>query len=709
MKEGRLVSQRQTYRVGVDIGGTFTDIVLLGSGGSVDIKKVPSTPDDYGRGIVLGLKELLDEIGASSADVEGVGHATTVATNAILEDKGAKTGLITTHGFRDVLEIRRIRIPELYNLDYEKPKPLVPRWLRAEVVERMGPGGEVRVPLDEGTVLAAAELLRDAGVEAVAIALLHSYVNPAHERRIAELIREVLPAEVYISCSHEILPEIREYERTSTTVVNALLGPVVAQYLQSLANQLDDIGIRRRLQIMQSNGGLMSAASAIAKPACILESGPAAGVIAAARVADLVGVSDLITLDMGGTTAKASMIEGGMPVKTTEYEVGAGINLSSKLIQGAGYAVKLPIIDLSEIGAGGGSLVWFDKGGLLQVGPQSAGSVPGPVCYGEGGSQATLTDALVILGYLNPDYLIGGALPLDAERARRAVEDQIGKPLERPILEAASGAFTVAIANMTRAVKAVSTYRGRDPREFTLFAFGGNGPVVAFEIARSLEMNRVLVPPSPGVFSACGLLLSDIEHEVLQTLYGKVGEIEAVELKDAYVRLEAEARNLLDQEGYAPDEVEIMRYADLHYHKQAFELTLPVSGTGDSVPDLDRIVSDFHAEHQRTYGHMAENDPVGLVNVRVVGRVAAHSEKAVDPDLLVAPRGAAHRAPGERMAYFGPEHGLLATPVMVRSDLVGRMLEGPLIIEEYDSTCVIPPGCQATVDASANIDIRMGA
>lgn len=360
------MQKEETYCAGVDIGGTFTDIVVLGSRGSVHIKKLASTPDDYGRGIVAGLKELLGEIGASAEQLDGVVHATTVATNTVLEDKGAKTGLITTAGFRDVLEIRRIRIPELYNLDYEKPKTLVSRRLRREVIERMGPRGEVRIPLDEASVIRAAEFLRDEGVQAVAIALLHSYANPAHEKRVAELVRAVLPADVYISCSHEILPEIREYERTSTTVVNALLGPVVSQYLNSLTHQLADLGFGRQLQIMQSNGGLMGVGAAIAKPACILESGPAAGVVAAARVARNAGVSDVITFDMGGTTAKASIVEEGMPAKTTEYEVGAGINLSSKLIQGAGYAVKLPVIDLSEIGAGGGSLIWFDKGGCCR-------------------------------------------------------------------------------------------------------------------------------------------------------------------------------------------------------------------------------------------------------------------------------------------------------------------------------------------------------
>ena len=398
------------YRIGVDIGGTFTDIVALGADGAVLTRKVSSTPDDYGQGILDGLDAVLREAGIAPAEVDDVVHATTVATNAVLEGKGAKTGLVTTAGFRDVLEMRRIRIPDMYNLDYRKPPPLVPRRLRREVVERIGPRGEVWTALDEDSARGAARRLCDEGVQAVAVALLHAYANPAHERRVAEILREEMPAGTFISCSHDVLPEIREYERTSTTIVNALLGPIVSQYLAALAARLQGLGIARPLQIMQSNGGLMSARRAADSPARILESGPAAGVIAAARVARLAGSDHLITLDMGGTTAKTAIIEHGEPAKTTEYEVGAGINLSSRLLRGAGYAVKLPFIDVSEIGAGGGSEVWFDQGGLMQVGPQSAGSVPGPVCYGAGGDRVTLTDALVALGYLNPDHLLGGAL-----------------------------------------------------------------------------------------------------------------------------------------------------------------------------------------------------------------------------------------------------------------------------------------------------------
>ncbi|MBM3521372.1 MAG: hydantoinase/oxoprolinase family protein, partial [Alphaproteobacteria bacterium] len=614
------MQSRESYRVGVDIGGTFTDIVMIGSRGAAHIKKVPSTPDDYARGIVGGLAAMLEELDASAADIDGVVHATTVATNAVLEGKGARTGLITTRGFRDVLELRRARIPDLYNLDYEKPAPLVPRQLRREIVERMGPRGEVREALDEASVVAAAEFLKAQGVKAVAIALIHAYANPAHERRTAEVVRRIMPAEVFVTCSHEILPEIREYERTSTTCVNALLGPVMARYLASLDLQLRTMGVRRPLMVMQSNGGLVSARLASSKPARLLESGPAAGVVAAARIAKLSGVEDLIALDMGGTTVKTTIIEKGEPAKTTEYEVGAGVNLSSKLVQGAGYAVKLPFIDVAEIGAGGGSLVWFDKGGMPQVGPQSAGSVPGPVCYGTGGAQATLTDALVTLGYINPDYLVGGALRLDAAAARRAIQDQVASRLDGKPLDAAHGVLTIAIANMTRAVKAVSTYRGRDPRDFTLYAFGGNGPVVATAVAESLEMRRVLVPPSPGVFSACGLLLSDAEHELLRTLFRRVDAIDPRQVGDAFAALETEARALLREEGYAEDEMTIRRFADLRYQHQGFELTVPVAR--DVLPDLARIAEDFHAEHERTYGHMSKTDPVELVNVRVGARAA---------------------------------------------------------------------------------------
>jgi N-methylhydantoinase A len=693
------------FRVGVDIGGTFTDIVLLGTDGSITTKKVSSTPEDYGKGIVVGIMEVLHDLNLLPTSIEGVVHATTVATNAILEGKGAKTALITTEGFRDVLEFRRTRIPELYNLFYDKPSPLVPRRLRFEIEERMGPKGEIKKPLNEHSLKTALNKIKDADVEALAICLLHSYANPQHERLVAKIAHDVLPG-VYVTSSVDILPEIREYERTSTAVINAYVGPIVKKYLGSLITQLQSIGINARLQVTQSAGGVMTAESAMEKPAHIIESGPAAGVIAASRVAKLVGYSNVLTLDMGGTTAKAAMIENGEVTKTSEYEVGAGINISSKLVKGGGYALRLPFLDVSEIGAGGGSIVSIDKGGLLQVGPQSAGAVPGPVCYDLGGEEPTFTDAVVALGYISPEYLAGGKVRLNAEKGRRVLETKIAKPLQKTLLEAAYGIYTIACATMTRAVKAVSTYRGRDPRDFVLFAFGGNGPVAAVEIARSLQMKRVVVPPSPGVFSALGLLFSNIEHEFVQTYLRKAENVSLTELNDTYTRLEQQAKLVLLGEGFAKEQMAIKRFADLRYSGQTYELTISVNEGLLGPAELSNMFETFGQEHLKTYGHRATNDPIDLVNLRVVGKVDFSDTQTYDPSISVQTGGqTVILKPNKRKAFFGPDHGLLETPVIPRKDLIDRKLPGPLIIEEYDATCIIPTGCETFLDDWGNIVI----
>ena len=690
------------YRVGVDIGGTFTDVVLLGSDGSLITKKVSSTPDDYGRGIINGVSEVLDDLGLSPDAVDGIVHATTVATNTILEFKGAKTALITTEGFRDVLEMRRLRIPDLYNLQYEKPAPLVPRRLVFEVPERMGPRGEVWRELDESAVEAVAAKIAEHKVEALSICLLHSYADPTHERRVAEIMKKALGKDIYITCSSDILREMREYERTSTTVVNAYVGPVVTRYLDSLVKQLKTLGIEAPLEIMQSNGGIMTAGAAIRKPACIVESGPAAGVIASARVAKSCGHDNVISLDMGGTTAKAAMIEKGEPTKTSEYEIGTGINLSSMLVKGGGYPIKLPFIDVSEIGAGGGSIVSTDEVGLIKVGPRSAGAVPGPICYDQAGLDPTLTDALVVLGYFNPDFLVGGSLRLNAAKARAAIKEHVARPMDKSLLDAAHGIFAIAVANMTRAVKAVTTYRGRDPRDFILFAFGGGGPVMAAEIARTFQIKRVLVPVAPGVFSALGLLFSDTEHEFIRTFFAGSGEIASEELDEVFAELEREALSVLAEEGYKKDRVILRRLADMRYSGQAFELTVPVS---KETMSLENMVGDFNDEHERTYGYRSESDPVDLVNIKVVARGMASGPRTYDPMSLVQ-AGKGERS--EREAYFGPGQGLLSTPVISRHDLIGETIKGPLIIEEYDATCLVPPGCAASLDKLGNIDISIG-
>ena len=688
------------FRIGVDVGGTFTDVVLLRDDGRMMARKVSSTPEDYSRGIAEGLASVLADSGATPDDLVSMVHATTVATNTILEQKGARTGLITTRGFRDVLEMRRLRIPVMYDLQYEKPPPLVPRRLRREVDERLGPDGSVRRDLDPASLDAAVADLRREGVQAVAVSLLHAYANPAHERLVAKRLREAFSNSLYVTCSCDILPEIREYERTSTAVVNAYIGPVVHHYMDTLLGRLRDMGVTCPVHIMQSSGGVMSVQSAKRKPAYLLESGPAAGAMACARLARSTGLDNLISFDMGGTTAKAAMIEGGQAAKTTEYEVGAGINLSSKLVKGGGYPVKLPFVDVSEIGAGGGSICRVDGVGRTRVGPQSAGAVPGPVCYDLGGSDPTLTDALVAIGYLNPDYLVGGSLPLDTAKALAVLEQKVARPLGRPLAEAAHGVLTLACATMTRAVKAVTTYRGRDPRDFVLAAFGGNGPVVGVEIARALQIRRVLVPPVPGVFSALGLLYSDAEQEFIQTVMIRADNAEPARVAAAFDNLEAEARAAMVADGFPAERVTVERLADLRYAGQAYELTVPVT-TG--TPDLQAMTRAFGQEHERTYGHPSEGDPVDLVNVKVLARVAVDAPDTGRHGLPPAPASLGTA----REVYFGPLDGTRETAVVARTDLTAHWREGPLIVEEYDATCVVPPGCQARLDALGNIDIAV--
>ena len=692
------------YRVGVDIGGTFTDIVLMPEQGALSTYKTLTTPDDFGRGIAEGIRRALEAVGAAPDSVERVIHATTVATNAILEHKGANTALVTTKGFRDVLEMRRLRIPEMYRLNYPRPDPLVPRRLRLEVTERMGPAGEVRIALDESSVLAAAERLAGEGVDAVAVCLIHAYANDAHERRVAALLRERLGAKVFISCSTDILPVIREYERTSTTVINAFLGPTMRRYFDSLRTHLGKIGVSAPIYIMKSDGSIMTIEAAAERPAYLVESGPAAGVIGAADGVRTLGRSDAraadaITFDMGGTTAKVSLIEKGEITRTGDYEVGAGINLSSRLVMGGGYALKIPVIDISEVGAGGGSLVSIDAGGLLRVGPQSAGAAPGPVCYDRGGERATFTDAALTLGYISPEALAGGGLKLNAQKGREAIRAQVGAPMNRSALEAAYGVFQVACGTMVRAVKAVSTYRGRDPRDFALYVFGGNGPVVAAEIANLLEMKRVIVPPNPGVFSAYGLFCAQAEFEIVRSHLVRLGETTPAALAARYAEMQTELRERMAKEGYPSAQARFHRFADLRYADQAHELTTPLAdGKTPEDIDLAALAAAFGDEHERTYGHKAEQQEVECVTLRVIARVPR--EEAFAPRAGLSGKSAP-KAGSARRAWFGA--GELETPVIGRADLSATPRRGPLIIEEYDATCVVPPGWAAHRDAGGNI------
>jgi N-methylhydantoinase A len=690
-----------TWRAGVDIGGTFTDIVLLDADGTVHTKKISSSVDNYARAIVDGLAEVFAESGLAGSDIEEIRHGTTVASNAILEHKGARVGLITTKGFRDVLEIRTLRMPKLYDLAWTKPKPLVERYLRKVVDERIDHRGRIERALDPAEAERAVDALLAEKVEAIAVCLLNSFANPVHEAMLNDIITRKAP-DLPLSVSFEVLPEIKEYERTSTTVINAYVMPIVATYLRALRQGLDAAGIPARLLLMQSNGGLTTDAAATERPMNIIESGPAGGVVGGQALARAKGLDRIITFDMGGTTAKASMVEHGEVARAQEYAVGAGIMIGSRLLTGAGYTLKVPAIDLAEVGAGGGSHVWIDAGGALQAGPESAGALPGPVCYDKGGDVPTITDANVLLGYINPNHLVGGALNLNADKARAMFEEKIARPLNMPVERAAYGAHLIVASNMIRAIKSISTERGRDPRDFALFAFGGNGPLFAAGMAASLGIGRVIVPPAAGLFSSFGLLYADVEHHYARTFRRLLRQADLGEIDAAWGMLAQQAREQLAVEGFTGERARFKRSAALHYYGQSYELTVPVPDGPIDQRMATHLEQAFGEEHERTYGHRAGADePVELVSIQLVGSGLRESGIAG-----VRPEQRQTAAPTSRPAYFGDEQGWLETPVLSRADL-GAARAGPLIIEEYDATCVVPPGAQAEVDAAGNLVIRL--
>ena len=692
------------FRVGVDIGGTFTDIVFLGADGKIHTKKISSSVEDYAQAIADGLDQVFRETGLQASAVEELRHGTTVASNAILEGKGALTGLITTKGFRDILEIRNLRMPRLYDLAWEKPVPLVERHLRVVVDERVNAQGGIDKPLDPKDAERAVDELLARKVEAIAVCLIHSYANPEHELMIKEIIGKKAPG-LPFCISFEVLPEIKEYERTSTTTINAYIMPIVASYLASLRKKLDDAGVTVPLLLMQSNGGLTTADEAARLPMNIIESGPAAGVIGAQALARAGGLPNIVTFDMGGTTAKASLVENGEVTRSIEYQVGGGIMMGSRLLTGAGYMLKVPAIDLAEVGAGGGSIVWIDAGGSLQIGPQSAGADPGPVCYDTGGTKPTVTDANVLLGYINPNYLVGGELKLDASKARAVFEDRIAKPLGLSVEHAAYGAHQITASNMIRAIKSVSTERGRDPREYALFAFGGSGPIFSAGMARELRMKRVMVPPSPGLFSSFGLLYADVEHHYSRTFRHLLRKIDLGELNRIWDRMVDGALDQLAVDGFSEGKRQVRRTASMHYQGQTFELTVPVPDGPIDEKAVAVLEESFSREHERTYGHRAGADePLELVNMQVVGYGV--SERSRVPDRILATKAGEAAPLPPRQVYFGPEAGWQETPILRRSDLETPR-QGPCIVEEYDATVVIPPDSKAELDTYGNILIDL--
>ena len=690
------------YRLGVDIGGTFTDATLINEvTGEIRVGKVPSTPKDPSLGFMEAAHRMLREVGVSPKEVAYVVHGTTVATNSIIEGRVARTGFITTDGFRDMLEIARQIRPTLYDLQFEKPRPLVPRHLCFGVPERLDAHGEVIAPLDESTVRQVAEQLHREGVESIAVCLLHAYVNPIHEKRVGAILREIFP-NVVVSLSSEVAPEFREYFRASTTVINACIRPVVARYLQSIETRLRTEGLQAELLVMQSSGGVFTFAAAGEKPVFMVESGPAAGVIAATYLGTTLGHGDVISFDMGGTTAKAGLIQNSTPRVTKDYEVGATAQAGVGGSRGGGYPIRTPVIDLVEIGAGGGSIAWVDSGGVLRVGPQSAGADPGPVCYGKGGAEPTITDANLVLGRLNPRYFLGGEIELDAEAARWAIKEKCAAPLGMNVVGAAQGIVEIANAAMVNALRLISVQRGYDPRDFVLMAFGGAGPVHANRLAEEIEVPTTVIPMSPGTTSAMGLLVTDLKHDYSMTLIQRVDRLDVVAVEQTYRELAEQGRAILEREGMRPEDIIFLRQVDMRYVGQSYELTVPLPDERLNTAEIARVLDGFHLEHDRAYGYSAPEEPVEFVNLRLtaIGKIAKPQLRELERE-----GGDAVEAQKEtRSVYFAERGGYVDCPIYDRYRLgAGCVLKGPAIVEEVDSTTVIHPGYQAVVDKFGNL------
>ena len=693
-----VASPRAALRIAADIGGTFTDIVLSDDDGRLLVHKPSSTPAAPEAAVIRGIAEILEMAGGAPQQVALVLHGTTAGSNAILERTGAACGLLTTQGFRDVLEIGRLRTPELYDLAWDKPEPLVPRRHRLEAVERIGARGEVVRPLDPASVVAAAERLLAAGIESLAICFINSWRNPAHEQQAAALLRARYP-QLDVSASCEILPQIKEYERTSTVVVNAYLRPVLRGYLERLATGLARLGIAAPLLVVTSNGGMAGVATAIAKPIFFVGSGPAAGVTGAAALGHSLGEAELIAFDMGGTTAKASLIAAGEVSRVQEYEFRAGISSPSRFIKAGGFMLKVPAIDIAEVGAGGGSIAAVDAGGLLTVGPRSAGAEPGPACYGLGGDRPTVTDANLVLGYLNPTALAGGALALDPALAERAITDDLARPLGLPVLEAAFGVRAVVNANMARAIRAVTVERGLDPRDFALLAFGGGGPAHAADLAGMLGIRRVILPAFPGVFTAVGLLAGDVQLEFVRALATPLAALDLAAANAVLRELAHEASVALAGEGYSGARQEIRCEADLRFAGQDSELAIPLADLRIVEAERAGLRRDFLAAYRRLFQYTTD-DPVELVNQRAIGRGIAGGRidtRAQQPAT----------AASERRVLFDRGAGPIPVPVLARAALVPGRLPGPLIVESLDTTIVVPPRATLEVQAHGNLVMEL--
>jgi N-methylhydantoinase A len=684
-------------RIGVDIGGTFTDLVCVDEAtGAVRVAKLLTTPKEPAHAVEAGLVALLAEAASSPAAVSTVIHGTTLATNALIERKGARVGLLTTSGFRDALEIGREGRYDMYDIFIDPPAPLVPRHLRLEVTERLLADGSVLTPLDERSAEAAVRVLLAAGVEAIAVCLIHAYRNPVHERALGDLVRRMAPG-LAVSCSSEVVPEIREFERTSTTAANVYVMPLMARYLDGLERKIHDLGVPGNFYVMLSSGGIATPETAKRVPIRLVESGPAAGALAAARVAREAGEPRMLSFDMGGTTAKACVIDRGQPLVAREFEVAR----ADRFKKGSGIPIRVPVVELIEIGAGGGSVARTDRLGLLKVGPESAGADPGPACYGLGGTEATVTDADLLLGYLDPAFFLGGRMRLDVAAARRAIESRVAKPLGLSLTEAAWGIHRIVNENMAAAARIHGIERGKDLRAYPLFAFGGAGPVHAWAVGRILRVPHVLVPFGAGAISAWGLLVAPLTFDFVRTASERLDRADWSRINQLFAAMEAEGRDVLARADVAPADIVIRRTAEMRYTGQGHEVEVDVPSGDLDVSSLAALTSRFEAAYRTLYGRTPLGVPIEALNWRVV--VAAPTPE-ISMGAAAAPAPGSDSAKSARPAYFPEADGYMQTPVYDRYRLAaGMRFDGPAIVEERESTTVIGPGARISIDARLNL------
>lgn len=697
-----MASASRRFRAGVDIGGTFTDLTMVDDvSGQIWVGKVLTTPEDPSLAVRAGLDQLLRETRISASELLNVIHGTTLVTNAVIERKGAKTALLMTRGFRDALEIGRESRYDIYDLFLELPRPLVPRRLRREVAERLLEDGSILEPLDAEGVEREVRSLQTEGVEAIAVCLLHSYKNPSHEQAVSEIVRRVAP-EIYLSLSSEVIPALREYERASTTVVNVYVRPLIDAYLERLDRSLRDLGFRGGLLIMLSSGATCTVDTARRFPVRLIESGPAAGALAASYYGELTGRPNLLSFDMGGTTAKACIIEGGKPMTASDFEVARVYRFK----KGSGFPLKTTVIEMIEIGAGGGSIARIDSLGLLKVGPDSAGASPGPVCYGLGGTEPTVTDADLLLGYLDPDFFLGGRMRLDREAARQALRARIAEPLGLDEVQAAWGIHQVVNENMASAARIHAVERGKDPRAYPLFAFGGAGPVHAYRVAQILELSTLIVPPGAGAASALGFLVAPLAFDFVRSAYFRLDRLDWATVNHLYMEMEAEGRRLLEESGVAPEYISVTRTAEMRYLGQGHEIHVAVPGGLLSPDNLAEMIAAYEVEYRRLYNRLCPDVPIEALNWRVV--VAGPRPTLRGVREAPAAGGADLAIKGRRLMYVPESGDFVPCPVYDRYRLgPGAEFPGPAIVEERESTVVVGSEGYVAVDPYLDLVIAV--